>query len=280
MRNDPPPAARPRPDEPYPRFPMPRAAPRSRRSLGPALAMATPHAITAGLAAIPTAIALPTAGAALPLWALLIVAVQVGGVLLARGLEVPGWGRVWLLALTTTAVLLPLLALLAATAREPFVAWERGTAGPVIWSSAGVVASLLGLALLAAIVTADAPEQAVLLFLPAPLLVPAVLGAPGELDERWALGALMRAFGVATVAVLFGSLLPPGARPLVGPLALAAQFGGLWLLGYRPAFPADRGDIVPILASLIVVVAATATVLVPLAALWARRVLRAAQKPE
>lgn len=242
--------------------------------------MTAPLAISATLAAFPSLVDLPGPATGLPIAALLVVAVQLGGVLLARELEVPRWGRVWLLALAASAVLLPLLALHAATSRVPYVAWSRGSAGAVVWSSVGAAVALVGLVALTAAISADAPEQASLLFAPVAVLVPAVLGAPGDLDERSALAALARAFAVAAPAVFVGWLLPRGAQPLVGPLTLAAAFGGFWLLGYRPSFPPDRGDVVPILASALVVVTVLATVLVPPAALTARRVLRAAREGE
>ena len=234
--------------------------------LAPAAALAAPPAITAVLAALPAVVDLPGPDLPFPAAALLIVAVQVGGVFLARELELPTWGRVWLLMLAATAALLPMLALQTATSRVPFVALGRGSAGPLIWSTVGAVLMVVGVALLAAIVSADAPDQASILFVPAALLVPAVLGAPGDLDETAALLALAEASGLAALAAMLGWLLPAWARPQVASVALGAQFIGLWLLDYAPSFPLGYGRIVPVLATLLLVVSILATVLVPLVA--------------
>ncbi|MDP9364608.1 MAG: hypothetical protein M3Q10_10365, partial [Chloroflexota bacterium] len=161
-----------------------------------ALGMALPHAVTAVLAALPSLVDLP-GSRAVPLAALGVLTVQALGVLLAREMESPIWRRVWLVLLASTAVLLPLVALQAAVARVPFVAVDRGSAGSLLWSTAGVVAALFGLVGLAAVLATDAPEQASLLFVPAALLVPAVLAAPGPLDEASALAALAEATTVA-----------------------------------------------------------------------------------
>ena len=241
--------------------------------------MATPHALTAALAILPSLVDLPGQALGVPLAAVAIVAVQVVGVFLARELEFPAWRRVWLTALTTTVVLLPLAALQTAASRVPFVSLALGSAGPLLWSTAAVVVGLVGLVLLTAVVAADAPEQASLLFAPAALLVPAILAAPGDHGERSALAALAEASGLAALAVFVGWLLPRGARLLVAPVALGLQFGILWLLGYGPAFPPGHGVIVPVLASLVVVVTVLSAVLVPLAARATSRVLRAARLP-
>jgi hypothetical protein len=239
--------------------------------------LASPLGITAGLAFLPRVIHLPGPAGSIPLSSLLIIAVQTLGVLLARELELPIWRRVWLLALASTALLLPLTALQAAASRVPFVSLARGSAGPLIWSSVAVVVAVLALVALVAFVSADLPEQAALLFTPAAVLVPALLGAPGNLNERSALTALAEASSVAAAVAFVGWLLPRGAQPLVAASALGVQFVVLWTLGYDPSFAADRGGVVPILATVVLVCTVVAAVLVPLTALVGRGLLRAAR---
>lgn len=234
--------------------------------LAPALALAAPPAVTALLAAAPSLVDLPGPDAALPVAALLLVVVQVVGVLLAREAESATWGRVWLGLLATTVLLLPLLALHVAAARVPFVSLARGSAGPLVWGGVGAALAIVGVALLAAVVSAAAPDQASLVYLPASLLVPTLLAAPGTLDEPSALAALARAAAVAAAAAFLGWLLPPSARPLVGPVALGAQFLLLRLLGQVPAPPPGSGAVVPVLANLLLAIVVVATVLTPLAA--------------
>lgn len=247
-----------------------RASARPRFVVLGAVGMGLPHVMTAALAALPSLVALP-GPVAVPLAALGLLVVQAIGVLLAREMESQIWRRIWFVLLATTAVLLPLVALQAALSRVPFVALARGSAGPLLWSTGAVVAALVGLVGLSAVLAADAPEQASLLFLPPALLVPAVLGAQGDLDERTALAALAEASAVAAVGAALGWLLPRGARPLVAPVALGAQFILLWFLGFQPSFGAGRGAVVAFCAAVLLIVTAAAAVLVPLASLAARR---------
>ncbi len=237
------------------------------------LGLASPHLVTAFLAGIFSVVSLPDIIAGIPLSLALIVVVQVIGVLLGRDIEQARWSQVWLLNLATTVLLLPWLALQSSVSRVPFVAWARDSAGTLLWTTAGVLLALIAVVLLTAGVSARMPEQASLLFLPAALLVPAILGTPGQLDERSMLRTLAEVAMVAGATAVVGWMLPRGARPMVAPAGLALQFAVLWLLGYGPAFAPGRGGIVPAMASLILVVTVAAAVLVPLAALTARGML-------
>ena len=242
--------------------------------------MAAPHIVTAVLAAAGSRLPLPGPAASLPLAALFIVGVQLSGVLLARESELPAWWRVWLSALATTVVLLPALALQAAASRVPFVSLARGSAGVLLWTTAGSVLVLIGLAVLAIALGSIAPDQASLLFVPAAVLVPAVVAAPGNLDQASALAALAEASALSAIAVCLGWLARAGARPLVGPVALAAQFVCLWFLGYAPVFAPGQGTIVPVLASVLLVVTVVLTVLVPVGALLVRRIIEAVRSEQ
>lgn len=256
----------------------PQSPPRPRSLPAFALGMATPYLVTGALAASAAFLDLPLPTMAVPLAPLVIVVVQAIGVLLARELELPTWRRVWLLLLVTTVVLMPIVALHAAAARVPFVSVGRGSAAPLAWATAGAIAAVVGLALLTAVLAADAPDQASLLFLPAALVVPAILGIPGEIDQRAALRSLVEVSAAAAVAAFLGWALTRGTRPLVAPVALAVQLGVLWVFGYRPPSILGQGAVVPILGTVLLVVTGIVTVLVPLLALTARRVVRAAQE--
>lgn len=258
---------------------QPQAAHPARVPLVAALGMATPYLLTGALAAPAAFLDLPLPTAAVPLATLAVVVVQAVGLVLAREAELPTWRRVWLLLLATTVGLLPTVALHAAAARVPFVSVGRGSAGTLAWATAAAIAALIGLALLTAVVAADAPDQASLLFLPAALVVPAILGVPGPIDERASLRAFVEVLALAAVAAVFGWALTRGARPLVGPVAFAVQLGVLWVLGYRPPSMPGQGAVVPVLGTVLLVVTGLVTVLVPLVALAARRVIRLAQAP-
>lgn len=250
---------------------------RSRSSARSAFGMTTPYLITLGLAAPGAYLELPLPTTAVPLVPLLVVAAQVLGVGLAREMELPTWRRVWLVLLATTVVLIPLVALQTAAARVPFVAVARGSASTLLWSTIAVAAGIVGLALLTALLSADAPDQASLLFLPVALAVPTLLGMPGIPDEGAALRAVVLLTGACAPAAFLGWALTRGARPLVAPIALAAHLGLLWALGYGPPDGAGQGAIVPVLGTLLLVLTAIVTVFVPVAALAVRRLVRAAR---
>ena len=175
------------------------------------------------------------------------------------------------MALITAMVLMPILALQAAASRAPFVAWARGSAGPLLWLTFAAVVTLVGVWALAVYHADRAPENGALLFLPAALLVPAMLGAPGPLDESATLLTLGESYLAAGLAVFTGLLAPARWRPIAGGIALGAQFVLLWLLGRGPVLGTDGGAVVPVCAALLLAVTALLTVLTPLAALFSRR---------
>jgi hypothetical protein len=243
----------------------------ARAAIGAALGVASPPAIIAVIALIGALINLPGPVTGLPLGLLFIVVVQLAGLLVGRESELWSWFRVWLILAAATIALLPTAAIQSASARVPFTTLTNGSAGLLITSSLGVIIVLLGLLVLAAVLAADMPENASILLTPALLLVPAVLGAPGRLDEQSAMLALGEAFAVSAVAIAVGWLLPRNARPLVGLVALGAQFGVLWAVGFGPVTAPGRGAIVPVMSIMVLAATVLVAAMVPIAALIAHR---------
>jgi hypothetical protein len=151
------------------------------------------------------------------------------------------------------------------------VAISRGSAGPLLWLTLATAVALLGLWLFAAHQADDSPQDGALVFLPAALLVPAILGAPGALDETSALTMLGEAFVVAGIAIFVGLLAPGSWRPLTGAAALGAQYMLLWTLGRGPVLGPEGGAVVPVSTVFLLALTAVLTVLTPLAALFSRR---------
>jgi hypothetical protein len=166
---------------------------------------------------------------------------------------------------------MPVVTLQAFASRVPFVAVSRGSAGPLLGFTFATCVVLAGLWLFAAFQSDQVPENGALLFLPAALVVPAILGAPGSLDETSALAMLAEASLVAGVAIFMGLLSPEGWRPLAGGAALGAQFLLLWTLGRGPVIGQDGGAVVPASAVLLLGLTTLMTVLTPLVALFSRR---------
>ena len=239
---------------------------------GSAIVAAVPLLVTALVAAVGAIGVLPLPEIGLPIATLAVVALQIAGIVLARELELDRWRRLWWMALACTGMLLPGLALQAALSRTPFVSWSSGSAGPLAWVTLGTLVLLAGIWVWTASVSADEPERAAILWLPAALLVPAVLSTPGpDLDEAAGLLALAIACALAGAAVLLGELSPPPALLPIAVVALGAELALLGVLGRLPALPPEQGRVVPALGVLLLLAALASLVAAPLAALAARR---------
>jgi hypothetical protein len=101
--------------------------------------------------------------------------------------------------------------------------------------------------------------------------VPAVLGAPGSLDETSALSMLGEACLVAGVWIFAGLLAPASWRPMAGGIALGSQFVVLWMIGRGPVIGPEGGTVVPASAAMLLALTTLLTVLTPLGALFSRR---------
>lgn len=177
----------------------------------------------------------------------------------------------WQVMLGSVLVLIPVLALQASAARSPFVALARSSAGPLMSFTVAALAVLVGIWLFAVYQADEAPENAALIFLPAALLAPAMLGAGGSLDETATLTMLSEASFVAGLTVFLAMLAAPSWRPIAGGVALGAQFVMLWVMGRGPVIGEHAGWVVPFCAALLIGASVTLTVLAPLAALFSRR---------
>ena len=215
------------------------------------------------------ALRLPT-GAAPVRIGFVVLALMIG-IGLTVVMDRPGPRPYWQMTLLVTLVLMPVVALQASASRFPFVAISRGSAGPLLWLTLATCVTLFGIWLFAAHQSDQSPENGSLLFLPAALLVPAILVAPGSLDETSALSMLGEACLVAGIWIFVALLAPANWRPLAGAIALAAQFVVLWMLGQRPVIGHDAGTVVPASAVLLIALTTLLTVLTPLGALFSRR---------
>lgn len=262
-----------------PRSRSPGRPPAPRRSaggqppaFGPAIGGAVPYLGTALVALLAGAGVAPTLVTGLPFGLILVTIVQGIGVTIGREAEADAWRRRWWMALACTTMLLPALALQAALSRTPFVSFGSGSAGPLIWVSLGALVLLGSMLLWAATVSAEAPGAAALLWLPAALLVPAVLGTPAPtLGERGGLLALAFAFGLAGAALVLADLFGAPALPAIAGGTYGLGLALLAFAGRLPSFDQGQGRIVPALTVLLVLVTAGALVAAPTLAVVARR---------
>lgn len=212
---------------------------------------------------------LPTGSA--PVRIAVVIAALAIGVGLTMVLDRGDARPYWQMCLFAVLILMPVVSLQASASRVPFVALARGSAGPLLWFTLASLVVLVGLWIFAIAQSGDEPENAALLFLPAAVLVPAMLGADGGLDEGAALAMLGEAGLLAAVAVFIGLLSPTNWRPAAGGVALGAQFLVLWALGRGPVIGHDGGFVVPASAGLLLTLTVLLTVLAPLGALFSRR---------
>lgn len=225
-------------------------------------------AITGALDVLP----LPTGGAPVRLG--LVIAALVAGVALTTLMENQRSRVYWQAMLGAVLILVPVLALQASAARSAFVALARSSAGPLMAFTLAALAVLFGIWLFAVYQADEAPENAALIFLPSALMVPAMLGAGGTLDETATLAMVGEASLVAGVTILLAMPAPASWRPIAGGVALGAQFVMLWVMGRGPVIGEFAGWIVPACAGLLIGAAVVLTVLAPLAALFSRRFLQ------
>jgi hypothetical protein len=200
-----------------------------------------------------------------------VILALVIGIGLTVAMDRPGPRPYWQMTLLVTIILMPVVALQASASRVPFVAISRGSAGPLLWLTLASCITLFGLWLFAAHQSDQSPENASLLFLPAAVLVPAIFGAPGSLDETSALSMLGEACLVAGVWIFAALLAPANWRPMAGAIALGTQFVVLWMVGRGPVIGHDSGTVVPASAALLLALTTLLIVLTPLGALFSRR---------
>ena len=236
---------------------------------------ALPFLATALLALIFSRVALPGRLRDVPTALLVVIAVQLGGTALAWLTGATPAMRRWLVCLLATAVVVPTTALQAAAAREPFVSLGRGSAAALLWLTLGLLLVLAALFVLVSGQCAAAPERASVAFLPIAAVVPATMGARGDLGEQAVLATLAVAMAVAAAAAAWAEFAPSPWLPLVGAAALGGEFVLLWALRYVPRFGPEHGRIVALTAVLVLALVAAATVFVPVGALFARRLAAA-----
>jgi hypothetical protein len=250
----------------------------ARAAINHAASRSAPMLVTAALALAGALDLLPLPIGETPVRIGLVILVQAVAIGLSGVLDRPGPRTYWQMALGATLIALPVIALQAFVSRMPFVAISRGSAGPLLWLTFVAVVVLGGLWIFAAYQSDETPENGALFFLPAAVLVPAVLGAPGTLGETSALEMLGEASFVAGVAIFLGLLSPENMRPVLGGATLGVQFALLWALGRGPVLGHDAGRVVPVCAAVLLTVTALLTVMTPLAALFSRRFFQAVEE--
>lgn len=232
-----------------------------------------------GVAALLCAFVRPLSGSgSVPTGLLCLCVLEILGYVATRNGEVAILSKSWLIVLSSTAGLLPLVSLLASLLREPYVSLGRHSATPSIIGTFAVVLFVVVAAAWCAVALSSVPELAALAFAPMALLVPHLLGIATAVSQRTALQAVAESSLLAAGAMVLAWSLPQGVRPLVAPAALALQLAVLWAAGRGPSFPASSGGIVSLLYWVTVLVISGATVVLPIVSGWLGRAIEHAEE--
>jgi hypothetical protein len=210
----------------------------------------------------------------------LVLAGQAFGLAVARANGLTVWVTTFVLNLATLAVVLPLLAIQATATRSPHVSTLLGTSRPAIVATVAAIVALVVVGLASIVLAFAEPEGPPLMFLPAALLVPALLGTGPTLAEREVSARLAEVFGLVALATFGALLLPVRLKPIVGPLALAGYFAVLIVLDRGPTREPTSSEVARALDGSLVAVATLLTVAIPVVAFGFRLVMRSVEAVE
>lgn len=247
------------------------------QTVGLALLIASPFLLSA-LVAMGLGFAGPLRGAdQIPLATVLVLVFQAVMMVTCYALQFTILGRIWLLNLVTLSTLMPLLALQSTFSGIPYVSPSRSSAEAVVMTAAVTIIVLLVIAVLSASLSFEAPGDAAVLFLPAALIVPVVLGGPASDIPDRGLDSIVGVSIAAAIAAAGAQILPERIRPVIGLVAVMAELGALYAARRGPELPTSSGEIVSTLFWAIIGLTVALTIAVPLLARWLRHVEGAAR---
>ena len=247
------------------------------QTVGVAILVASPFLLSA-LVALVLSIAGPLRGAdQIPLATVLVLLFQAVMMVISYALQLSTLGRIWLMNLVTLSTLMPLLALQSTFSGIPYVSSSRSSAEPVIMTAIVTILVLLVIAIVSASLSYESPGDAAVLFLPAALIVPVVLGGPASDIPDRGLASIVSVSVAAGIAAAGAQILPERIRPVIGLVAVMVELGALYAARRGPEIPDSSGQIVSVLLWAIIGLTVGLTVVVPLLAQWLRHVEGAAR---
>ena len=235
-----------------------------------ALLVASPFLLTALVASLLSVVGPLSGTDRIPLATVIVLLFVALCMVTCYALQLVTIARVCLVNLVTLGTLMPLLALQSTFSAVPYVSTTRSSAQPVVMTALALIVVLIAVALLSASLSWESPGDATVLFLPAGLIVPVVLGGPAaDIPER-GLATIVSVSIAAAIAAAGAQVLPEPIRPVIGPIAIMVELGALFAAHRGPGLPDSSGTIVRVLLWVILVLAVVLTVLVPLIAAWLR----------
>ena len=200
----------------------------------------------------------------------IIAAIQAGAYLLTKRERPLQVSNPFLIDLTGTVGLLPLLAIQVSLMREPYVALSEGSAWPALLATIITALFLITVGVAAAFRFWAQPDQAGLVFLPIALMVPAAIGNRGPITVDNGLAVIAISMLIGALATIAAAPLSVSMRLLVPPVALAVEIIFLWLTDRGPVFDPTSGTIVSFLYIAMLAVTIALVVVVPIIAVRIR----------
>ena len=235
-----------------------------------ALLVASPFLLTALVATLLSVVGPLSGTDRIPLATVIVLLFEALCMVACYALQLVTIARVFFVNLVTLSTLMPLLALQSTFSAVPYVSTSRSSAQPVVMTALALIVVLIAVGVLSASLSWESPGDAAVLFLPAGLIVPVVLGGPAaDIPER-GLATIVSVSIAAAIAAAGAQVLPEPIRPVIGPIAIMVELGALFAAHRGPGLPESSGAIVRVLLWAILILAVVLTVLVPLIAAWLR----------
>jgi magnesium-transporting ATPase (P-type) len=215
------------------------------------LGIAVTHAVTAIVAFGASLLGILSGPVGWPKGIILLVLCLFAGIVLSNDEGATLFTRGWVANLVTVIAVMPLTALTVTLARQPHVSLAAGSAWSAILLALVLMLVLVATGIAFGVWSADSPDESGLLMLPVALVVPAMIGVRGEIDQQAALQAMAGAAMIAAIAAIMSWSVAPGLRAFAPPVALGLEVIVLWLAGRGPSFENTSGQVVPMLYSLL-----------------------------
>jgi hypothetical protein len=236
--------------------PTPTVRPPVRRTPQPArdrsiIGIAVTHAVTAVFAFGFSLLGFLSGSTGWPKGVILLVLLLFAGFVLSNDEGATLFSRGWVANIVTAVMVMPLTALTVALARQPHVSLQAGSAWSAILLAVVLMLVLIFTGVAFGIWSADGPDESGLLILPVALIIPAVIGVRGDIDQAAVLQALAGSCMIASIASIMSWSIAPGLRAFAPPVALGLEVIVLWLAGRGPSFEDTTGQVVPLLYSVL-----------------------------
>lgn len=208
----------------------------------------------------------------IPIWAFAVTVPTLMVLFLSNGVLHPLWKEASIINLIAVLVVFPTLVVRQSVSRIPYSDASNGTLLAPLFTTALVVAMLIGVAVLCAVLCREDPEYAGVVFLPAAMLVPFFAGAGDITNMRTAMLMTVAIFVATAVLTVVATILPSRFAVAIAPAAIMVEFLVLAAVRGADVFPLGAGAASKVLFFSIVTFTVALTILVPMLTFWLQQV--------